>query len=81
MKKRKNNGNFEKNIVSVNKQPIKVMYPHIMFSGDISVIGSINRPAINILPTVILFKIFLILFIMMVILLFVYIKRINASSD
>jgi hypothetical protein len=24
------------------------MYPHIMFSGNISVIGSINRPAINI---------------------------------
>lgn len=65
----------------MNKQPIKEMYPHIMFSGNITVIGSINRLAINSLPTVILFKLFLILFIIMVILLFVYIKRINASSD
>ncbi|EAA3363779.1 hypothetical protein AEW50_22025 [Salmonella enterica subsp. enterica serovar Hadar] len=77
----KNNGNLDIIVMHVVAAPNADTYPHIMLSGKICVIGSINRPAINILPTLILFNVFLILFIIMVILLFVYIKRINASSD
>lgn len=54
----KNNANLKVIVANVIAAPNADMYPHRMFSGNISVIGSINRPAINILPTVILFKLF-----------------------
>lgn len=53
----KNNANLKVIVANVIAAPNADMYPHIMFSGNISVIGSINRPAINTLPTVILFNV------------------------
>lgn len=76
----KNNANLKVIVANVIAEPNADTYSHIMLSGNISVIGSINRPAINTLPIVILFKVFFD-FVNHNNSPFVDIKRINASSD